>query len=64
MPQPPAGEADLRGLSERFSEAEARIRALLAKAPAGDRRKLLTEALAILLALRHEDARTPVIVAY
>src|SRR5215218_2207469 len=44
MPDPPAGERDLRALSERFSEAEARIRALVAQAPeekfpgiAGDR---------------------------
>jgi hypothetical protein len=58
------GEAGLRALSERFSDAETRIRALVAKAPAGDRRELLTEALAILIALRHEDARTPVIAAY
>ena len=33
MPDPPPGERDLRALSERFSEAEARIRALLARAP-------------------------------
>jgi hypothetical protein len=64
MPHAPAGEADLRALSERFAQAEARIRALLAQAPAGDRRKLLTEALAILVALRREDARGPVAVAY
>ena len=64
MPVPPAGEADLGALSERFAQAEARVRALLAKAPAGDRRKLLTEALAILVALRHEDTRMPVIMAY
>jgi hypothetical protein len=64
MPHAPAGEANLRALSERFAQAEARIRALVAKAPAGDRRQLLTETLAILVALRHEDARTPVIAAY
>ena len=64
MPVPPAGEASLRALSERFADAEARIRALLAQAPAGDRRELLTEALAILVALRREDARGPVATAY
>jgi hypothetical protein len=64
MPDLPAGERDLRVLSERFAQAEARIRALLARAPEGDRRKLLVEALAILIALRREDFRAPVITAY
>jgi hypothetical protein len=64
MPADPAGEAALRALSERFAQAEARIRALLARAPAGDRRALLTEALSILPALRREGARGPIAIAY
>lgn len=47
-------EDDLRALSERFSWAESRIRALVRRAPTGDRRALLTEGLAILLVLRRE----------
>jgi hypothetical protein len=57
------GEADLRALSEHFTRAETRIRGLLAKAPTGDRRALLTEARELLVALRREDARGPVAVA-
>jgi hypothetical protein len=64
LPAAPSGEANLRALSERFSEAEARIRALVAQAPEGDRRKLLTEALSILVTLRREDFRGPVHAAY
>jgi hypothetical protein len=64
MPAEPPGEADLRALSERFAQAEARIRALLARAPNGDRRALLIEALGLLVALGREDARGPVATAY
>jgi hypothetical protein len=64
MPEPPDGEAQLRALTRRFETAERRVRGLLAKAPAGDRRELLAEALAILHALRREDARGPVVAAY
>ena len=64
MPAAPSGEASLRALSERFSVAEARIGALVAQAPAGDRRALLTEALTILIALRREDFLGPVHAAY
>ena len=64
MPDPPRGEADLRALSERFSEAEQRIRALIARAASGDRRSLLREALITLVALRGLDFRTPVLAAY
>jgi hypothetical protein len=64
MPAEPPGEAGLRALSERFARAEARIRALVAGAPEGDPRKLLTEALTILLALRRLDARDPIATAY
>ena len=39
MSEPPAGERELRALAERFSEAEARIRALVAPAPSCDRRE-------------------------
>jgi hypothetical protein len=64
MPDPPAGERDLRALAARFTGAEVRVRGLVARAPGGDRRKLLVEALAILVALRREDFRGPVISAY
>lgn len=47
-------EDDLRALSERFNWAESRISALVRRAPTGDRRALLLEALAILLVLRRE----------
>jgi hypothetical protein len=58
------GEADLRGLALRFEQAERRVRALLARAPEGNRRELVAAALTILIALRGEDFRTPVIAAY
>lgn len=52
MPEPLPGEALLLALAGRFAQAEARVRALVARAPEGDRRSLLLEALAILHALR------------
>jgi hypothetical protein len=59
------GEADLRALSERFREAERRIRALIGRAVETSlRREHLTEALLILIMLRREDFRGPVISAY
>ena len=64
MPEPPPGEADLRALAERFSEAETRIRALVARSVEGSRRDNLTEALDLLGALRGEDFRGPVGRAY
>lgn len=64
MPEPPAGEAELRTLSERFREAEARLRVLIGRAPEGDRRRLLAIAIAILVALRREDFGEPVLTAY
>jgi hypothetical protein len=39
LPEPPPGERDLRSLAERFSEAEARIRAWSPAAPSCDRRE-------------------------
>ena len=63
-PEPPPGEADLRALSARFSEVEARLRALIGKAPAGDRRALYSEAAKAVIALRGEDYRAPVVTAY
>jgi hypothetical protein len=64
MPEPPHGEANLRALARRFEEAEQRIRGLAGAAVNGDRRNLLLAALAILIALRQEDFRRPVITAY
>ncbi len=64
MPTYPPGEADLRALARRFADAERRVRALLARAPEGDRRELLSEALTLLEALRREDLRAPVFAAY
>jgi hypothetical protein len=64
MPEPPEGEADLRALATRFVEAEVRIRNLARAAADGDRRGLLTAALAILVALRQLDMRRPVTRAY
>lgn len=64
MPEPPPGEDDLGALARRFEDVERRVRALIARAPEGDRRKLLTEALNLLVALRREDFRGPVISAY
>jgi hypothetical protein len=64
MPEPPEGEAALRALARRFEEAEQRIRGLAGAAINGDRRGLLTAALAILVALRQLDFRRPVITAY
>lgn len=64
MPSPPPGEADLRALTRRFEDAERRVRALVAQAPDGDRRALLIEALRILIVLRQDDLRGPIISAY
>lgn len=47
-------EAGLRALAQRFAVAERRVRALLVRAPAGDRRELLHQALLHLLGLRKE----------
>lgn len=60
----PEGEADLRALARRFDDAERRVQDLLDRAPEGNRRELLTEALDLLVALRREDLRGPVITAY
>jgi hypothetical protein len=46
----------LRALSEQFSEAERRIRALIARAPGGNRRQLLTEVLGVLVAQVRQPA--------
>jgi hypothetical protein len=64
MPDPPRGERELRALSERFREAEQRIRALVARAPEGDRQALLVAVIAILIALRRLDLGGPAITAY
>jgi hypothetical protein len=65
MPEPPAGEAELRRLAARFELAETGIRELIAEAAlTRARRLLLEEALGILTALRQEDLRRPVITAY
>lgn len=61
---PPQGEADLRALARRFADAERRVRALLRRAPAGNRRELLAEALTLLFTLRRQNLRAPVTVAY
>lgn len=58
------GERDLRALSEQFSKAESEIVALLVRAPGGDRRQLLGQALELLAGLRQQDFRRPVAVAY
>jgi hypothetical protein len=50
MPEPPAGEADLRTLAGRFDLAEKQIRELVAEATiGGDRRRLLTDVPSVLL---------------
>jgi hypothetical protein len=64
MPEAPAGEARLRELAQRFTRAEGQILKFLANATNGGRTAALTEALAILNALRLLDARTPVALAY
>jgi len=64
MPEPPEGEAQLRQLASRFERVDAQIRELVARAPTGDRRRLLSAALAMLVALRQLDMRRPVIRAY
>jgi hypothetical protein len=64
MPEAPPGEAELRALARRFEEAERRVRALVAEALGGDRRKLAAEAASLLFALRRLDARDPVRDAY
>ncbi len=64
MPEPPARERGLRSLAERFSEAEARIRGLVADSIDGDRRELAVDAATIMAALRRLDARGPVRDAY
>jgi hypothetical protein len=64
MPDPPEGEAELRRLASRFERIDAQIRELVARAPTGDRRRLLSAALAMLVALRQLDLRRPVIRAY
>jgi len=51
---PLPAELALLALAGRFVEAEAQIRALVRRAPTGDRRRLLAEGLAILQALRAE----------
>ncbi|KAA0275391.1 MAG: hypothetical protein EDQ89_00215 [Acidobacteria bacterium] len=43
---------------------ERRVRALLRRAPAGNRRELLTEALTYLFVLRRQNLRAPVTIAY
>jgi hypothetical protein len=64
MPAPPEGEGQLRQLAQRFADAEARIRDLVREAVKGNKRDLLAEALAILIALRQLDIRRPVTSAY
>jgi hypothetical protein len=64
MPDPPEGEAELRRLASRFERIDAQIRELVARAPTGDRRRLLSAALAMLVALRQLDLRRPVTRAY
>lgn len=64
MPELTPGEADLRALSERFSEAEQRIRAPIGQAPEGDRSNLLREALLGLVVLRRRNFKDPVVRAY
>lgn len=57
---PLPGELALTRLAGRFVVAEERIRQLLARAPAGDRRRLLELALEVLLDLRREVTRSAV----
>jgi hypothetical protein len=64
MPSPPAGEADLRGLAQRYLVAEGQILGYLGEAANGDQRAALAEALALLNILRRLDARAPVVRAY
>jgi hypothetical protein len=64
MPELPKGEQGLRQLASRFEEAEAKIRELIARAPAGDRRPLLLTALEVLVVLRALNMRFPIYAAY
>jgi hypothetical protein len=64
MPEPPHGEANLRGLAHKFQVAEGRILVLLEQAVTGDRRSLLSEALTLLFALRRTNFYTPTVLAY
>jgi hypothetical protein len=64
MPSPPAGEADLRGLAQRYLVAEGQILGYLGEAANGDQRAALAETLALLGILRRLDARAPVVRAY
>lgn len=63
MPELPA-EADLRALARRFEESERRVRALVAEAIDGDRRRLLREILLVLAELRTLDVGQAVESAY
>ncbi len=64
MPKPPRGEQQLRGLADRYGQAEGQVLALLAQAATGDRRQLLIDALTLLNTVRHLDHRAPVAAAY
>jgi phage portal protein BeeE len=62
--QDPPGEADLRGIIERFEEVEAEVRSLLVEAITGDRGRLLGRALIALNSLRSERVEDAVHLAY
>ena len=61
MPDPPAGEAELRALGARYRRSERRLLELVARGIA----RALAEALLLIVALRRNtDARGPVVAAY
>jgi hypothetical protein len=64
VPAHPAGERGLVELARRFASVERRVRVLLARAPGGDRRRLLTAALEELIGLRRLDPGEAVAAAY
>lgn len=56
MDEPLPAELALTALAGRYAQADQQIRALVAQAPEGDRAALLAQALAILTALRADNA--------
>jgi transglutaminase-like putative cysteine protease len=60
MPEPPAGEAELRRLAEQFVRAEGYALGSLAMAATGSRRQTLEQ----ITGLRGLDLRGPVVAAY
>lgn len=64
MPDPPAGERDLRALALRFARAEGYVLGLLGMAATGDRGATTRRALEALAALRVLGLKAPVVAAY